>query len=288
MPVCDSSLSMARGFFVVVLPLWVLHTAVPCRAENEMLQPRRLIDAHTAGVLSRASYELEARIHPSGSREIRGAGLQMGVGVGITHRLNIGLSYGADGLVGRGRDIRPNPYPGGLIKYRLFEENYFLPGVAVGYEHQGYGGIEDNDYKGFVYKSQGFFVALSKNYLLFSKVQFGIHGGVNFSFEEIVSAYNGGVRWPTGYLGIDVGLNEELAVAAEYDLALNSRDMPGSYELRDYLNPLYGYLNLGVRYAFSETFYMEFAAKDVLERKVSGTRILGWSRELKFVYVDSF
>jgi hypothetical protein len=268
--------------------LCTLWAAVPCSAENEMLQPRRLIDAHTAGVLPRASYELEGRIYPSGSRRIHGAGLLMGIGVGITHRLNVGISYGADGLVGRGRDIRPNPYPGGLIKYRLFEENYVSPGVAIGYEHQGYGGIESNDYRGYVYKSQGFFVALSKNFLLFSKVQFGIHGGVNFSFEEIVSDSGGGVRWPNGYLGIDVGLNEELAIAAEYDLALNGRDLPGSYDPRDYLNPLYGYLNLGVRYAFSESFYLEFAAKDVLERKVSGARILGWSRELKFVYVDTF
>jgi hypothetical protein len=150
--------------------------------------------------------------------------------------------------------------------------------VALGYDHQGFGGIESNDYVGFVYKSQGFFVALSKNYLLFTKIQLGLHGAVNFSLEDLRH-----VTWPNGFLGLDLGINEELAFVCEYDLGLNAKELRGTY-----LNPLKGYLNAGIRWAVTKNFRVEFDAKDILENKVSGGHQLGWSREFKFVYIDQF
>jgi hypothetical protein len=260
---------------------------ISAQENGAMLQPRRLIDAHTAGILPKAYYDFEFRIYPAGDQHLVGSGLLAAISVGITDRLNIGLSYGGDGLVGRGRGVRPNPYPGGLIKYRIFDENYFLPAFAIGYEHQGYGGIEPNvKYDGFVYKSQGFFIAMSKNYLFFNTVQFGLHGAVNFSLEDVQK-----VHWPNGYAGLDLGLNNELAISVEYDLALNQLDKPDSSNT--FLNPLKGIFNLGARWAFTDQFYIEFDAKDVLENKVvhmenGGLKRLGWSRELKLVYVNHF
>ncbi|MBD3347549.1 MAG: hypothetical protein GF401_21035 [Chitinivibrionales bacterium] len=248
---------------------------------QEMLQPRRLIDAHTAGVLPKAYFDFETRIFSSGDSTIHGAGLYVGISVGITDRLNIGLGYGGDGLIGRGK-ARANPYPGAHIKYRLIEENYVFPALAVGYDHQGYGGIEyDDNYNGYVYKSQGFFAALSKNYLLFSKVQLGFHGAINYSLEEIPV-----VKWPNGFIGMDMGINEELYIAVEYDMALHYKD-PGS---DTYYHPLKGYFNAGLRWAFSPSFYIEFDAKDIFEHKVNNTtdEKIGWSRELKLVYVTQF
>lgn len=247
----------------------------------EMIQPRRLVDAHTAGILPRASFDFETRIFPSGSNTIRGCGLYLGISVGISNRLNIGISYGGDGLIGRGKP-RGNPYPGGLIKYRIIEESYHIPGISLGYDHQGYGGIEDSSYLGFVYKSQGFFVALSKNYLLFSKLQFGLHGAVNFSLEDIKQ-----VKWPNCYIGLDIGINEELALAIEYDLGLNQKDLHDE----TYLNPLRGILNLGLRWSFDPQLYLEFDTKDILQHKRVSNNVdqrIGWSRELKIVYVTSF
>lgn len=241
-----------------------------------MLQPTRLIDAQTAGVLPKATYTFETRIYASGDTGIRGNGLCLGISIGITDRLNVGVSYGGDGLIGRGR-ARGNPYPGAFIKYRVIEESYILPAIALGYDHQGYGGI-DPAYKGYVYKSPGFFVALSKNYLLFSSANLGFHGGVNFSLEELSK-----VKWPDGYIGLDIAVNQELAAAVEYDLGLNARD-PRSTR---YFNPLNGFLNAGLRWAFGPQFYIELFAKDLLQNKVdAGNRRLGWSRELKFVYVN--
>lgn len=248
---------------------------------KEMIQPRRLIDAHTAGILPRAHFDFETRIYPSGSDSLRGCGLSLGISVGITDRLNIGISYGGDGLIGRGK-AKGNPYPGALIKYRIIEELTFVPGIAIGYEHQGYGGIEENSYKGFVYKSQGFFLALSKNFLLFSKMQLGIHGATNFSIEEIRN-----VKWPNCYLGIDFGINEELAFSVEYDFALNQKD-PRSDK---YTNPLKGIFNVGLRWALVPELYIELDAKDIFQNKradYSSTKRLGWSRELKIVYITSF
>ena len=249
--------------------------------EENMIQPRRLIDAHTAGILPKAYYDFETRIYSSGSQSLRGCGLNIGISVGISHRLNIGISYGGDGFIGRG-DVKGNPYPGGLIKYRIFEEKRHFPGVAIGYEHQGYGGIEENSYVGFVYKSQGFFLAMSKNYLILKKLQLGIHGAVNFSLEEIRT-----VKWPNCYLGIDFGINEELALSIEYDFALNQKDLHSE----NYRHPFRGFFNVGVRWAFDPSFYIELDAKDIFQQKRISTSLdehIGWSREIKIVYISQF
>ncbi|MBD3393789.1 MAG: hypothetical protein GF418_16785 [Chitinivibrionales bacterium] len=258
--------------------------------QEEMIQPRRLIDMHTAGVLPRGSLDFETRVYPSRHNDVDGAGITFSIAVGITDRFMFGGGYGGDGLVGHGT-VRGNPWPGLLLKYRIIEETYHFPGLAIGYDWQGYGGIEgyensDNSYRGYVYKSEGLFAAMSKNYLLFTKVQFGIHVSVNYSIEEIQR-----VKWPNGYLGLDIGINEELAVAAEYNLALNHED-PNSGQ---YINPLHGFFNAGIRWAMFPSFYLEFNAKDIFAKKLLrnddpavSDSPLGWSRELKLVYVTSF
>lgn len=253
--------------------------------EGAMLQPMRLIDMHTAGILSRASFDFESRIYAAGDSSLNGAGFLVGINVGVTNRLTIGLSYGADGFIGRGK-VEPYPFPGALIKYRIIEESFALPGFAIGYDHQGFGGLEyPENYewqKGYIYKSPGFFLAASKNFIFLSKIQFGLHGGINFSLEEIRH-----VTWPNGYLGADLGINEELALAVEYDLALNQVDPS---DTSSYINPLEGLLNAGVRWAFSPSFYIQFDFKDILSNKIYNTtgRVRGWGRELRLVYFSEF
>ena len=251
----------------------------------DMLQPRMLIDAPTAGVLPKGSFDFASRFYPAGDPSL-GTGMIMGFDVGLTDRFSIGLSYGGEGLVGRKKNARFNYLPGWLIKYRLFEEDYIMPAMAIGYDHQGYGGMTDSadfGYKGYIYKSPGFFLALSKNYLLFTRVQFGIHGSVNFSMEELNN-----VKWPNASAGIDIGLNEELALLCEYNFGLNTRD-PVEDRTPVYARPSEGYLNAGVRWAFSPSFFAEFDAKDLLEnrRDLHKTRV-GWTREIKLVYISSF
>ncbi len=252
---------------------------------EEMIQPRRLVDAPTAGVLNRGCFDFECRIYP-GSENTRGAGVNLGINVGVTNRLMIGLSYGGEGIVGRGKDVNFDRYPGFLVKYRIFEEAIHFPGVALGYDHQGHGGSADTsefEYTGNIYKSPGFFLALSKNYLLFTKIQFGIHGALTYSMEDFRS-----VSWPNFLTGIDFGVNEELALVVEYDFGFNIKDKRSSGH-SVYASPSEGYLNLGLRWAFSENFYIEFDARDVLEnRKRKDGSTVSWGRELKLVYVSHF
>jgi len=61
-----------------------------------------------------------------------------------------------------------------------------------------------------------------------------LHGGIDYSLEEYEK-----IKWPNGYAGVDMGINEELAIAVEYNLALNQRD-PGKDSTK-YANPLDGF-----------------------------------------------
>jgi hypothetical protein len=276
-PLVKSSL----GYFALLLMV----TIITHGAAQERIPPVRLVDAHTAGVLPKGYYQVESRMYPS-ANGANNCGLMVGVTAGITDRFNLGLSYGGEGIVGRGRNTLFNPFPGCLVKYRLFEENYFFPGVAIGYEYQGFGGIADKDlfgYTGYVFKSQGFFAALSKSYLLFKTVQLGFHGNVDFSMEDLDQ-----VTWPDARVGIDIGFNEEFAIVAEYDFGLNSKDQDPLYA-----RPQDGYLHVGIRWNISPNFAFEADGRDILEHRwiktidengASGYRRLGWSREIKVLY----
>lgn len=250
-----------------------------------MIQPRRLVDAPSAGALDRGSFDFECRIYP-GINEYRGAGVNLGIDVGVTNRLMIGISYGGEGFVGRGKNVHFDKVPGFLVKYRIFEEAIHFPGVALGYDHKGHGGYADTsefDYNGNVYKSPGFFLAMSKNYLLFSKAQFGIHGTLTYSMEDFKE-----IKWPNLLVGIDFAVNEELAFVVEYDFGFNIKDKSINKHAV-YARPSEGYLNLGLRWAFTENFYIEFDAKDVIEnRKRKDGSTVGWGRELKIVYISHF
>ena len=231
-------------------------------------------------------FEFECSIYPNGVLGAPGCGTLFGVTVGLLNRLNLGVSYGGDGIIGREAPTF-NPHIGALVKYRLFEETYFWPAFAVGYDHQGFSGI-DQAYNGYIFKSPGFFLAASKNYCIFTKAQLGLHGGINYSLEESKT-----VTWPNGYAGADLGINEELAVALEYDMALNARD-PGIAPAH-YDHPLRGFLNAAVRWSFSRSLYLEFDIKDMLQNKVTpptpeapAGEHYGWDRELKFGYLQHF
>jgi hypothetical protein len=261
---------------------WALLLLAQAAPAQEMIQPQRIIHCHTAGILPRGTYALEFSVYPNGDIDLPGSGMLVGVTMGLLGRLNVGISYGGDAIIGRDAP-RFNPHLGALIKYRVFEESYVWPAFVLGYDHQGFGGI-DGDYVGYLFKSPGFFLAASKNYLFLGKVQFGVHAGINYSLEESKT-----VKWPNAYCGADLGINEELSLAAEYDLALNARD-PGATETH-YDDPLRGFFNIGLRWSFSASLSLEFDVKDILHNKVTAlpdNKTLGWDREMKLAYLTRF
>jgi hypothetical protein len=261
------------------------------RAQN-MLQPYKLINGPTAGVLAKGTYDLEFIFYPAGDSSYA-SGMITGIPVGVTDRFSLGLSYGGEGVIGRGGRARGNPLPGVYVKYRLFEERYATPALSFGFDNQGYGGIADEaqfGYSGYIYKSPGFFAAASKNYLLFNTVQIGFHIAANYSLEGLED-----VAWPDAVGGVDIGINEELAIIFEYDCALN--DITGNQDDFSWWNPIYGFFNIGLRWAFTPNFHMELGVKDIFENKMRfrpsppfpGDRTPnGWTRELKIVYIAGF
>jgi hypothetical protein len=260
---------------VLIIALCGIHVA----AQQEILQPLRLIDCHTAGMLSRAHFALECRSYPNGDVNSSGTGVTLSMFAGLTDRINVGLGYGGDGIIGR-ESPKFNPHIGALLKVRIIEESYFWPAFAIGYDHQGFGGI-DPSYNGYMYKSPGFFLSVSKNYLVMTALQLGLHGGVSYSLEGCRD-----IKWPDAYGGVDAGFNEKFSIVTEYDCALNARDPGGDSTAVRYANPLRGYLNLGVRWFISSTFCAELDVKDLLRNKVdaAGNRV-GWGRELKLTYI---
>jgi hypothetical protein len=258
-----------------------------------------LINVHTAGILPRASFDVNFRAYAS--PDGYGSGLLAGVNVGLSDRFNIGIAYGGEGILGYSTDVQWNKLPGVLVKYRLIEEGVAIPALAVGFDNQGYGGHARAalyGYDGYVYKSPGFFLALSKNYLMLKTVQIGFHGTGSYSLEEAPD-----VSWPNAAGGIDIGINEELVFIAEYDFALN--DITGGGNDKNYGLPHRGFLNLGLRWTFTENFHIEFDMQDVLENKtrrvfvpaptpqnpgnVDVVRVpVHWSRELKVAYISRF
>lgn len=248
----------------------------------------RLIDAHTAGVIPKGYLAVESRLYEGSS-----TGFLVGVSVGITDRISMGLGYGAEGIIGRGWDPQCNPFPGCMVKYRIIDESFLLPGVAVGFDYQGYGGITKSTdgsnpwgYTGYIYKSEGLFIAASKSYLLMKTIEFGFHADVNWSLEEI-----GRVKWPDAWAGFDLGISRSVSFAVEYDFGLNTRDPHRGDDA--YARPWEGYLNTGVRWNFTQNFAVELDARDLLENRKyladfndpRSERILGWSREIKIVYM---
>jgi hypothetical protein len=263
---------------------WLCVTAAVAYGDSSPVAPIRLVDGETAGIIPRGYYQIESRLYPGGNSAQNGTGMLVGVTVGITDRFNLGLGYGGEGIVGRGRNAEFNPFPGCLVKYRLFDENFFLPGVAIGFDYQGYGGITNeasSGYKGYLYKSQGFFAAFSKSYLFARTIQVGLHGDVGLSMEDIDN-----VRWPDVMTGIDIGITHMLSLVAEYDWGLTTKDPTPGNEDPPYARPQDGYLHAGVRLSLSPDFAVELDARDITENRTADERRVGWSREIKVVYTS--
>jgi hypothetical protein len=249
---------------------------------RQPVPPIRLVDMHTAGVVPKGDFLFETRMYENGR-----TGFLFSIAAGITDRFCFGLGYGAEGIIGRSNAVRYNPFPECLVKFRVIEENYVLPGIAAGFDYQGFGGISDFDrfgYYGYTYKSQGFFIAVSKSYLFARFLDIGFHGDVNFSLEEIAR-----VKWPNLGVGIDMGVSDKFSFVAEYDFGLNTRDPYGSND--SYTVPLEGYLNAGLRIHFTPEFSLEIDARDILQKRtffdsLGIERRVGWSREIKVTFIS--
>ena len=123
-----------RVAWVACVTLWLLWAAggvggAQEAGEETIPEPRMLVDAPTAGLLPRGTYDLDLRLFGEG-------GLVGAISVGITPRLTIGLSYGGARLLGSD-DPDWYPRPEVRLKYRLVEESDSVPALAVGFDFAG-------------------------------------------------------------------------------------------------------------------------------------------------------
>ena len=236
------------------------------------IQFGEMVDYPTAGTMSRGSYAINLRMQPVG-------GLLLGFSFGLFDRLNFGFSYGGDNIIGYGSP-HWNPQPGLQVKYRFWDESYWFPAIAVGFNNQGYGPWGGSRY---LTKSPGFVAVASKNYRFLGTLSF--HGGANYSIED----RNNPDNTVNFFGGLEKSLNPELWLVAEYDLALNDNLVDQQY------GEGYGYLNGGLRWLFSQRLMLEFDLKNILRNGGVYTVQNGGEqpsarigRTVKISYFDSF
>lgn len=249
---------MSRIYYFAIVVLFSAH-GLQARQFGEM------VDFPTAGTMSRGSYAIDMRMQPVG-------GLLLGLSFGMFDRLNLGVTYGGDNIIGYGSP-NWNPQPGVQVKYRFWDESYWFPAIAVGFNNQGYGPWYGSRY---LTRSPGFYAVASKNYRFLGTLAF--HGGANYSIEDRHNPDNS-VNF---FGGLEKSLNPELWLVAEYDFALNDN-------MEDHqFGEGYGYLNGGLRWLFSKRLLLEFDLKNILRNGYGESPSARIGRTVKISYYDSF
>jgi len=232
---------------------------------TNLLEPRRVIDAPTASTLPRGVFEVDGRVYPSG-------GAQLALNIGVFSRFMFGIAYGAQNLVS---DEPPkwNPRVEIFVKGKIFNESWYMPAVALGYERQGYGPYNDSLDR-YLIKSKGFFAVVTKTYSL-SGLAAGFHGGLNYNPFE---GEKDGDQSPSFFVGQDTRISNYVAILAEYDFAFDDD------KNQQLFGRGWGYLNLGVRWLFSDNLWLEADFRDMFQNR---TGVGSFGRELRLIYVES-
>jgi hypothetical protein len=235
--------------------------------------PRWLVDMPTAGTLPRAAYTISARFYPNG-------GTLAMADIGLSHRFMMGISYGAEGVISN-HSPNWNPRIEFNLKFRVVDEMEYFPAVSVGFSSQGYGSW-NKDLKRYAFKSRGFYAVASRS-VYFLEWTAAWHGGLNYSMENDVDKETD-VNF---FVGFDATFKYNLAMLLEWDAALNDdRSTLPNGDKYDFSGKGRGYLNLSVKWLFTEHLEIEALLKDLLvNRKGDGVTFI---RGLKLTYIDTF
>lgn len=253
------------------------------KEDSYFSKPIKLIDLPTANILKGGALRTSLRLYEDG-------GALTYLSVGVSSKMMFGISFGGLHVIGD-KSVNWNDYPGVNIAFRLVEEDLVLPAISIGYDWQGYGkywkatsydstiqrqvsdgtiGPTNVMLDRYSVKSRGFYAVVSKGYQ--SLVRIGLHAGLNISLED-----SDGDTDPTIFMGTDILLSRDLAFVTEYDFATNDDVVRGS-------NNGKGYLNIGIKWAFTNFMSLEFDIKNLLasqDGKSDERRIV------KFVYHGS-
>jgi hypothetical protein len=253
------------------------------KEDSYFSKPIQLIDLPTANILKGGALRTSLRLYEAG-------GALTYLSVGVSSKMMFGISFGGLHVIGD-EQVNWNDYPGVNIGFRLVEEDLVLPAISIGYDWQGYGRYwKATDYDSTIQnqisngalkatdimldrysvKSRGFYAVVSKGYQ--SLVRIGLHAGINISLED-----SDGDTDPTIFMATDILLSRDLAFITEYDFATNDDAVRGS-------NNGKGYLNVGLKWAFTNFMSLEFDIKNLLATQDGDADV---RRIVKFVYHGS-
>ena len=204
------------------------------------------MDTPTADILDAGTYSTSFRLYSEG-------GLQSRLLVGPFRRVNLGLTFDMQHLIGSGSPHMINPAI--EFKVRAFDGTDILPALALGYDGQGY--LYQASTKHFLDDRRGLYFVGSHEILL---PDLEVHAGVNCPDVEDAKAF--------GFIGSTYRLTNAFAFLLEYD---NIRDAPTNR------------VNIGGRFWVTPSFNVDLAARNVGRDAVDGAE-----RILRLNYVGNF
>jgi hypothetical protein len=232
-----------KKIFFILLSVFFINTSLFAAGITE------LIDTPTHSILDYGSYEIQFRIFANG-------GVTPRLNFGIFKVLNIGVSWEFSNIIGVGNAIVA--VPALQLKLNVYEGDANLPGVAVGYDGQGFF-YNDSDGE-FLQKGKGVYVVAGKE-LFLPGLNFNIGLNVN-DFKEVRLL---------GFAGSSYSIVDETLLAMlEYD---------------NIGQGAYSRLNAGFKLWATENFGIDLILRNILtgdQEKFGCERVLRLSYQSRF------
>ena len=219
------------------------------RANLFAVNVTELIDTPTHSILDYGSYEIQFRIFNNG-------GVTPKLSFGIFKVLNIGVSWEFSNIIGVGNTIVA--IPALQLKLNVYEGDKNFPGVAVGYDGQGF--FYDDSKSEFLQKGKGAYVVAGKE-LFLPGLNFNIGLNVN-DFKDVALI---------GFAGSSYSIVDETLLAMlEYD---------------NIGKGAYSRLNVGFKLWVTENFGIDLMLRNILtgeEERLGCERVLRLSYQGRF------
>jgi hypothetical protein len=259
---------MKKAILIMILCV----TAVLVQAYNFTY----LVGAPTADVMEQGEYDIWTKIY-------RDNGMLIGTQIGLFPYVTIGLSYGAENMVG---NLNPEWHElfDANVKFRFLQETQMVPAVAIGFDSMGHGAWH-KDLNRYDIKSKGFYLAASKHNILLPG--FGAHIGVNRSLEvddrdEDLNAW----------IGLQQTIGDVVHFFVEYDIATNDNDRSIDTDGLDLTGDGKGYLNAGILVSISKNLDLRLSLYDILKNNPNlgdyNNNDIGIDRAIKINFRTSF
>ncbi len=146
-----------------------------------------VMDIPTADILDPMTYATAFRFYNEG-------GLMSRLVIGPLKRVNLGISFDAQRVIGAGDPhmVRPAVY----FKLRFFDGSDILPAMALGYDNQGFLYQENN--REFLHREKGLYLVASHDFSLLAE-----YDNIRKAPDSRVNL--GGRYWIAPYFNVDFG-----------------------------------------------------------------------------------